>query len=311
MGGYLGVDLGATKYRVAVTDADGTIIARVDRPTPNGPTGEAIAVALRDGVRAVCEEAGIVPTDIKAGCIGSIGPLDLTAGAVAKGVNLDEDIGQIPLRDPIAKQIDGPVALVNDAVAGAIGERSVDDSAPDHLVYLTISTGIGVGAIVDGHVLEGSNGNAGEMGHVVVDPSERLDCGCGRAGHWEAYCSGRNLPDFARHLAAGTETDLPLDELTAAAIFEHPSDPLATRTFEEMSGYNAIGLAATIHAFAPDVVTIGGTVALENPETVIDGMRQRVEGLLAVEPPDIRPAALGADSVLRGAIERAITTTGP
>lgn len=311
MGGYLGIDLGATNNSVAVADGDGSIVARVDRSTPNGPTGEAITATIIDSVRAVCDEADVSPTALSGACIGSIGPLDHSAGAVAMGVNIDGDIGRIQLRGPIADLIDAPVEVLNDAIAGAVGERKAIEPAPDHLVYLTISTGIGVGAIVDGRVLAGRNGNAGEMGHVVVDPGERLVCGCGGAGHWEAYCSGRHLPDFARRLAAETETHLPLDGLTAATIFEHASDPLASRTLAEMSRYNAIGLATTIHAFAPDVVTVGGAVALENPDEVIGPMRRRVGPMLAVETPEIRAAALGADSVLRGAIQHALTTTGP
>lgn len=310
MAGYVGIDLGATHCQIAVTDTEGSIIAREDRPTPQGPTGEDITDAILDGVRNVCAEVGVSPTDLTAAGIGSIGPLDWDAGAVAMGVNIEEDVGQIPLRAPVAELIDGPVALRNDAVAGAIGERSILNSKPDHLVYITVSTGIGVGAIVDGHVLSGRDGNAGEMGHVVVDLEERLSCGCGGAGHWEAYCSGRNLPRFARLLATGTDSDLDLETLRAADLFANPADPLSERTLEEMTRYNAIGLAATIHAFAPEVVTIGGTVALENTERVIDAMRDRVTDHLAVKPPEVRPATLGADAVLHGAIRSALTEAG-
>lgn len=311
MAEYVGIDLGATHCRIAVTDTEGSILARDDRPTPQGPTGADIAEAILDGVRTVCANVGVSPADLAGAGIGSIGPLDWEAGAVAMGVNIEGDVGQIPLRTPVADLIDGPVALRNDAVAGAIGERATLTPKPEHLVYITVSTGIGVGAIVDGHVLSGRDGNAGEMGHVVVDLEERLSCGCGGAGHWEAYCSGRNLPRFARLLATGTDTQLALDALTAADLFDNPADPLADRTLEEMTRYNAIGLAATVHAFAPEIVSIGGTVALENTERVIDAMRDRVTDHLAVEAPTVRPANLGADSVLHGAIQIARTATNP
>lgn len=311
MAGFAGIDLGATHYRIAVTDTEGSIVARRDRPTPQGPTGEAITDAILEGLEAVCAEAGIAPTDLIRAGIGSIGPLDREAGVVAMGVNIEGDVGRIPLQQPVADLIDGPVVLLNDAVAGAIGERAMINTRPEHLVYITISTGVGVGAIVDGHILSGRYGNAGEMGHVVVDPEARLDCGCGGAGHWEAYCSGRNLPRFARLLATGTETDLNLDGLMAADLFANQSDPLVHRTLELMTEYNAIGLAATIHAFAPEIVTIGGAVALKNTDRVIDPLRERVPDLLAVDPPTIQAASLGSDSVLHGAIDSAVTATGP
>lgn len=308
---YAGIDLGATRLRVAIADAAGTVLVRQDDPTPQGPTGEAIANAVLDKIRSGAEAVGIDPTDLAGVGIGSIGPFEAGGLAVASGLNLDGEVGRIPLRDPIAGVIDGPVKILNDAVAGAIGERSAMSDPPDNLVYLTISTGIGVGAVVDSRPLRGLDGNAGEMGHVTVDPAGRLECGCGATGHWEAYCSGRNLPAFARLLAADENTALPLDELSAVDVFAAPEDPLSTRTIAAMTEYNAIGVAATIHAFAPEVLAVGGAVALENADAVIGPLREEVPPRLAVPAPEIRRASQGEDAVLAGAIAAVRGTTGP
>lgn len=303
---YAGVDLGATNLRVAIGPADGTIAASIRQRTPHHTRGDAVADDIIGALETACGDAGISIADLQAVGIGSIGPLDLDEGAVTRGVNLPID-GPIPLVDPLKAVIDGPVRLVNDAVAGIIGEHEFED-APDNAVFLTISTGIGGGAIVDGHVLIGRSGNAGEVGHFIVDPERRLECGCGRSGHWEAYCAGRNIPTFARHLhdATGVTTTLSLGELDAAAVFNDPTDRLASRVIEGLTTYNTIGVANLIHAFAPERVTIGGAVALRNPRHIIEPIKDRVPDVLMTTPPEIRATPHGEDAVLYGALAVAL-----
>jgi len=140
--------------------------------------------------------------------------------------NLPDSIDRIPLTGPIAKLIDSDdVYLHNDTTAGVIGERFHAASNPDDMVYITISSGIGAGVCSDGRITSGWDGNAGEVGHYVVDPRGRLTCGCGHDGHWEAYCSGNAIPDYARLLADDDptiSTDLPLEgpDFTAKDVFD-------------------------------------------------------------------------------------------
>jgi len=216
----------------------------------------------------------------------------------------------IPLVGPVEKLIDGPVSLHNDATAGVIGERFHAETNPDDMVYLTISSGIGAGVVVDGTVLGGWDGNAGEVGHVTVDPAGAMRCGCGRRGHWEAYCAGENLPDYARHLHDGDETALGLERegFEAADIFAHAdSDPLADRVLDRMTTWNVQGVATVVHAYAPLVVSVGGAVALNNPERVIGPLAERIEGEVLANVPEIRPSTLGQDVVVRGALASAMT----
>jgi len=312
---YAGIDLGATNIRAAIADAEGAILAVDRRETPRGPRGVDVTEAVLDAVETACADLGIDPGEVTAAGIGSIGPLDLADGSVVNPANLPDAIDVIPLRDPVAELLGlADVSLHNDTTAGVIGERYYSDLNPDDMIYLTISSGIGAGIAVDGDVLHGWDGNAGEVGHFVVDPERRRTCGCGKDGHWEAYCSGSNIPGYARqlHEREGIETDLPLDgpEFTAADVFEAPGDPLAGEVIDRVADWNAIGVANLVHAYAPLVIAIGGAVALNNEELVIDPIKERVPGMVMSNVPEIRETSLGDDVILYGAIASALTGGG-
>jgi glucokinase len=298
-----GVDVGATNLRSAVADGEGAILGRARADTPAG-SGAAVTDAVRTVLRRACGAAGVAPDDLAGVGIGSMGPLDVEAGVVREPPNLS-GVARVELVDPLRRACDCPVWLGNDAVAGVLAERFYDD-APPNVVYLTISSGIGAGAIVDGHLLRGASGNAAEMGHVVVEPGG-LPCGCGGRGHWEAYCSGEGLPCFFRRLAreADLETDLSLDDLTAEAVFD-VGEPVAATLLERIGTYNARGVAAVSHAFDPALVTVGGAVARNHPDAVLDPIRRRLPDLVVADPPTVRLTDLGDAAVLKGAVAAAL-----
>lgn len=304
----LGIDLGATTVRAAVAEDGETILGRGDRPTPNGPDGDSVADAVCDVAVAACRDAGIDSTRVEYAATAAFAEVDRERGGVVSPANLSADVEFVPLVDRLSSALTvDDVALLNDATAGAIGERASRDA--EDLVYLSLSTGIGAGVVVDGRALEGQSGNAGEVGHVELDPEGRLPCGCGGTGHWEAYCGGENLPRYARYLAdeCDVDTDLPLDSVEAADLFAAADeDPLANRLLERVADWNARGVAAVVCAYDPAVVVFGGAVALENPQRVIDPIRKRLPSLLQFGPlPELRLSAVGDDAVLYGALRRA------
>ncbi|WP_254543205.1 ROK family protein [Halomarina pelagica] len=310
---YVGVDLGATNVRAVVADGEATILGRSRERTPDGPTGIAVTETVLSAIRGACEDAGVAPGEISAAGIGSFGPLDLTEGTVENPANLPEAIDRIPLTGPVANLVGTDrVHLHNDTNAGVIGQRYFSERNPDDMVYLTMSSGIGAGVCVDGHVLRGWDGNAGEVGHMTVDPEGRMTCGCGHDGHWEAYCSGNNVPRYARlvHETEGVPTDLPLDDpdFDAAAVFAAvDEDPLAERVIHRFSDWNTMGVANLCHAFAPLVVYVGGAVALNNPDLVLDPIRERLGDQVMVNVPDVELTTLGDDVVVLGALASALT----
>lgn len=302
---HLGIDVGGTNLSAAVADGDGTVVGRADRSTP--ADGEAITAATLDLVNRVCGDAGVDPEAVAAAGVGSMGPIDREAGTVVDPPNVPGS-GSIRLVEPLRERLGtDAVVLHNDATCGAMGERAAATGPVDNLVYLTLSTGVGAGAIVDGEVLVGDGGNAAEIGHVTVDPRGRMTCRCGGDGHWEAYCGGWNVPAYAASLRreSGLDTDLPSDPsaFTAKAVFDRVgTDDLADLVVERIGRWNAIGVAAAIQAFAPTRVVVGGAVALHNTETILDPIREAVPERLSVDAPTIERSALGGDAVLHGAL---------
>jgi glucokinase len=320
---YAAVDLGATNTRALVAGPDGTERGRTRRPTPDAE-GRTVAAAVVSTLERACEAADVAPDTLTAVGVGSIGPLDTQAGAVVDSPNVAAD--RIDLVAAVRERTDCPVTLHNDAVAAVLGERRFTD-IPPNTVYLTLSTGVGAGVAVDGHVLRGWRGNAAEVGHLTLVPEGRR-CGCGGAGHWEAYCSGTGIARHARDRAAAAETTLDPATADAAAVFEAADtavavdiaraagrvgaplpedatvtgDPLATRVVADAICVNGRGVAALAHSYAPELVSIGGAVAMSNP-AVVDPLSDLLDAAdLAVPTPRIRTTPLGDDAVLRGAL---------
>ena len=310
---YVGVDLGATNVRAVVGDGGAAVLGSASRDTPRGPTGIAVTEAVLGVTREACAAAEIDPSEATAAGIGSVGPLDLAAGVVQGPANLPDTVKRIPLVGPVSRLLDtDEVYLHNDTVAGVIGERFHAERNPDDMVYLTISSGIGAGVAVDGDVLTGWDGNAGEVGHMTVDPHGYMTCGCGLDGHWEGYCSGNNIPDYARELHADDpiETDLPLTDpdFSAVDVFGAAGDDrFADHVIDQLAHWNAMGIANVIHAYAPIVVSVGGAVALNNPEAVLDPVREKLPEMVFINVPEVRLTELGDEVVVKGALASALT----
>ncbi|WP_232701520.1 ROK family protein [Halobacterium wangiae] len=309
---YFGVDVGATTTRCLVTTPELERVAHVSRPTAQGPTADAFTA----GIDAVVEEtfavSGVAPGEVAGVGIASFGPLNADAGVVAETPNLDADLRNVPLRETVAGHFPGDtsVAMLNDAVAGAVAEhREGGDDA--NVVYLTLSSGVGAGVVVDDQLLRGRGGNAAEVGHFTLDPDSQRRCGCGGTGHWEAFASGENIPAYALELRdeEGFETALPTtrEELSAAAVFDAAGeDPLATEVVDRVGRWNALGVANLVHAYAPDRVAVGGSVALNNPDDVVEPIRERVGDHLMVDAPAIHLTEFGDDVVVTGAVLAAV-----
>ena len=313
MGAYAGVDLGATHIRAVIGDESGALIASYKCETPRGPTGIEVTEAVLGALREACDAASVAPESIAAAGIASFGPLDLAEGVVENPANLPDTIDRIPLTGPV-KNLFGTerVYLHNDANAGLIGERFYAESNPDDMVYLTISSGIGAGVAVDGNTLTGWDGNAGEVGHLTIDPNGFMTCGCGHDGHWEAYCSGENIPRYATqlHREDPVDTALPIETegFDAADIFEYAGeDEFATHVLDQICHWNTIGVANIVHAYAPLVVSVGGAVAINNPEQILDPIRERLDKMVMSNIPDIQLTSHGDNVVVRGALASALT----
>jgi glucokinase len=305
---YLAVDIGATNVRVAVGHEDGlgpTLGEQTDRL--HGPGGVAAQIVR------MARRLGAEPDSVG---VGSIGPLDLRRGRITNTPNYP--FKDIPVAEPLLGEFGVPVWLMNDCNAAVLGEQTFGAGrGVANLFYVTLSTGLGGGAMVDGHLLNGKDGNAPEIGHVTIDPDSELLCGCGCRGHWEAYCSGANIPNLARLLLRGRSLEGSLlheavggdmSGLTSEAIFSAASrgDPMAAEIVGEVGRVNAVGFGDIVNAFDPELVTVGGSVALNNPDLILGPIMAGIDRHLINRKPEIRITPLGEDIVLHGALALAI-----
>jgi len=164
----------------------------------------------------------------------------------------------------------------------------------------------------------GKDGNAHEMGHMIVDPGERLECSCGGRGHWEAYTSGSGLPNFAKLLAQKyRERTILLDQLKDRGIVAKDifmaarlGDEFAALVVEESARLNAIAFANLTDLYDPSVIVVGGAVAINNKEFVVDPLEDRLVKLSFNSPPKVMVTPLGEGSSLLGAILSAFPDAG-
>lgn len=272
----LALDIGGTKLATAVVAADGTVHGLHVEPT-----------RVTDGVRPVLNrlfamghdalaEAG-VPRPAAVG-ISCGGPLDARRGLLLGPLHLP-GWDEVPVGPMATEAFGAPFVLENDATAAAWGEHRFGLGRQAHtLLYLTLSTGVGGGVVVNGRLHRGAAGNGGELGHVTVRSGGRR-CSCPRRGCLEAYCSGTSIAERARELLVdGPESSLgALTTVTAKDVVAavRAGDEAATHLWDETTELLGEGLVTLTNVLEPDLVVLGGGVA--NAGTILlDPVRRLV-----------------------------------
>ncbi len=265
----LGIDLGGTKIVTSVVEAGGRMLSRDYSVTPAARGREAVIQAIIESARRTLQEAGISSSELTAVGIGAPGLSNPGSGVLYTSPNLP-GWQDVPLRDIIARELGSKAYLTNDANAAAIGEFYYGaGKGASNFVYITVSTGIGGGIIINGELYTGPTGTAGEVGHMVIDDNGPL-CKCGNRGCWETLASGRALAAEARRLIkkGTTSTILELaggaiDKVNAEAIHRAAlaGDKLASQLIARAAYYLGVGLANLINIFNPEVIVIGGGLA--------------------------------------------------
>ncbi len=285
MPNLIAVDLGGTQIRAGIVTDEGTILEHAATETPVvGQSGAVVTNALLGLIDRLLRSSAGKGDTVAAIGISSAGPLDLTRGMMVHSPNIA--FPEVALVEPVRDRFDLPAFLVNDARAGLLGERWVGAARGcENVVYVTMSTGIGGGAVVGGRLLLGRNGNAGEVGHLFVDNRYNQRCGCGHFGHWEAYGSGRFMPRF---FAAWRESegigDVGFATDTAAAIFAaaRAGESIALAFMEALGRVNARGVSNVIVAYNPEVIVFDGPIARYNGDLVIEHLLPFVDRYLAL-----------------------------
>ena len=303
----LGVDVGGTLLRAARFDLDLNMLDRAEQATRSELGSEVILERLVGTIRQVLPEAGGSPLGIG---LAMPGPLDVREGIVIATPNLPWK--NFPIRDLLAGRFGCPVHLGNDADLAGLAEHQLGAGRGARtMVYMTISTGVGGGIIIDGRPFSG-RGQGGEVGHMVVDPDGPL-CGCGHPGHVESFSSGTGIARIARtRLEAGEESSIrdlvdgDLSKVTSIVVGQaaQAGDPLASEIIRQAGRYLGMGIASLMSALNPEMFVLGGGVT-KLGDLLFEPMREAVREY-AMHPrfyentPIVR-AELGSDVGLLGA----------
>lgn len=316
-GPILGIDIGGTKLAVGVAMPDGQLLSDTRRPSDAADGPDAMIERVLDMSRAAVNDAGLTLDEVDAIGIGCGGPLDPWSGVILNALNNPGWVN-VPLVARIEEGLGRPAHLDNDANAAALGEhRFGAGRGVAHMVYLTISTGVGGGLILDHRLYHGANGNAGELGHISVRVSGGRPCHCGSIVCIEAYCSVTNIASrFREALAAGATSAIQRDpvDITAEDVANaaRDGDPLASTIWAESMELLGGGIVSIIHAFNPQRVVLGGGVTGAGDllfEPVRRVVSERAMPWLA-EPVRIVPAELGEMAGVLGAVAVALERIG-
>ncbi|MCX8196080.1 MAG: ROK family protein [Acidilobaceae archaeon] len=298
----LAADVGGTKVRVALFEGT-KMLYRKEVPTPRAGGPYAVAEAI----------AKLAEGSFEVISVASMGPLDMQSGWVIAAPN--SPIGKFAIREPLEKAFGVPVLLYNDCVAAAWGEHVLGGGrGMRDLVYVTISTGIGVGAVVDGKLALGRRGNAHEGGHIVIDLASDLQCGCGGYGHWEALGGGANIPRLAQKKAkewgissAGAQAAL-RGEMTPELLYAlaREGDSFSLRLVDYLNAVHGAGIASLVAVYDPEAIFLGGSIYLHHEDLMRDGIERHARKYSILGVPPLLRATFGHDAVLYGALALAL-----
>ncbi len=274
--GSLCIDMGATKVYLGIADVEFIDIIKKDTKEFLENSNNILKNIKKD-------------YNIENTAIALPGPLDLKNDLIFPP-NIQSQ--KIDIKDLFKDNFFNP-KLINDCHAGVIGEYLYGENKSDDIVYLTISTGIGAGVISSGDLIKGWDGNFAEVGHMLIG-GDRL-CGCGGKGHWEAYCSGNNLIEFAEKI---TKESFKNPE----QLFKEfkKGNKKAVKVIKKFQKINAKGISNIINLYNPEIIIIGGSIAVNNPEAIIGDNMNVINENIVNPMPKIKFTSLGNYSVLHG-----------
>ncbi len=309
---FVGVDIGGTNVASGLIDEEGNLLQRDKRPILAQVSQDTSLKQLVDGIRAVAEKEGISANELGGVGIGSPGPLDPFQGVALSPVNLPT-WGTVPLKKIVEDAFGVPVTVDNDANVVAVGERWKGAGIDvDNFLCATLGTGIGGGAICEGRLLHGFNGNEVEIGHITVDFNGPR-CGCGNYGCLELYASASAI---ARRTRQRMERERPksllseAEQITSKTVFEaaQRGDKFALEMFEETGFFLGVGLVSAINLLNVEMVALTGGLANAG-DLIFKPVRRTIleRGFPGVkEKIRVIPTQLGEDAALFGAAKVAI-----
>ncbi len=305
MGRYIvGIDLGGTTVKLGLFTAEGVVTDKWEIKTNKENNGASILGDIAEAVLAKIAEKGIAKEDVLGAGIGVPGPVK-SDGTVIKCANLGWGIFNVS--ETLSDLLGMPVAAGNDANVAALGEMwKGGGQGYSDIVMVTLGTGVGGGIIIEGKILAGSNGAAGEIGHMIMDPTETETCGCGGHGHLEQYASATGIVRMAKKELAenSAETSLRnIEDLQAKDIFDaaKAGDAVAEALVDKLCDILARALTHIAATVDPQAFVIGGGVSKAGEILTVGLKKHYNQNLLtALYDKDFCLATLGNDAGIYG-----------
>ena len=300
---YIGIDVGGTTIKTGVVNENGDIVAKHVVYTPRNDN-DAFCEAVKESIYGAIETAGIEKEEIKAFGMGFPGIVDREKGILVEAENIGCEY--VPIKDYLQENIASvPVYVDNDANCAALGEYYSSTNKSDNFLFITLGTGIGGGVIINKKLYIGTNGAAGEIGHVVTHAGGR-ECNCGRRGCWERYGSVTGLIETTIEHKDEIK-DFPEGErITGRTVFDlaRKGNKDAERVRDIWIEDVAVGVVDMINIFQPDEIVIGGAISAEG-ETLIAPIREYARkyafGADTIGIPEISASTIGGDAGIIGA----------
>jgi glucokinase len=262
-----GVDIGGTKLSAGLVYRDGKILDKITVFNHTGMDEKGVVLLITDLVLRLLSSNGVSESDLEGIGMGFPGHVRYRDGVTITTSNLN-GFKNYPLRESVAKNFSTPVKLDNDANAQALCELKFGAGRGfDDLIFLTISTGIGAGIILNQKVYRGLTGTAGEFGHTIIDPNSEYICTCGNRGCLMGIACGLTLPHrFRKKLKEGVKTtltlpdDFDLSQVDGQLIKQglDMDDPVSRSIVIECADYIGIGIYNIFQVFNPPVIILGG-----------------------------------------------------
>lgn len=254
----LSADMGGTNLRIAAVSRDGAILSRLKQGIPNSRNREDIVEAIRVAARDLISETGLSPLAIAVAVPGTV---NANEGTINRAPNLP-DLDGFNIGTAVSLATNIRSIIENDANAAAIGERWLGASRDSRdSIMVTLGTGVGGGIIVDGKIVRGSDGTAGEIGHINVEP-DGLRCGCGSHGCVEQYSSASAVVKMAVEAVGDKLSGIESNgrKMDSETIFKYAEsgEAWAKTVFETQGYYLGIVLADLINCLNPEKIVIGG-----------------------------------------------------
>ena len=288
-----GVDLGGTTVKIACF-SDTACICKWEIPTVKKEGGKQILGDIATAIETYLSENKIEKTQVQGIGMGIPGPVS-RQGVVNQCINLGW--GVFNVCDALSALTDLPVKAGNDATVAALGECvHGGGQGAENLVFITLGTGVGGGIVIDGKIVSGSSGAAGEIGHMVLNPQEEVSCNCGKKGCAEQYCSATGIARLAKQATGKT--------LTCKEVFDGKDDPALAAVLEQVYDYLAMLIANICNTINPDTVVIGGGVSKAG-QPLLDGITPNLRKYIFHAASNVRLtlATLGNDAGVYGAME--------